>query len=403
MKPNWRRLLGLWYFGIPLISFGYLSGIPVLHAAWRLHDRKLAFTGVAYLVGAILFGLLATSGPSGSQQSLVVSIGALGALTLGLVACWQLFVPYHKVYVLPYQQGYVHSAPRSTSSAGPRATTGFELGFEPLSHSQPTVSMIEQARSRRKEIAKWILAAGYFLMVGASAFYLVFIWPVRAIELTIGEIEAGPIEFNDLISVIYGFILPLPLIVFLLERHKNRDRDTLLVQALCVFAAVVVNILLTISIWFLVTSWTWFELAPVTKSEFGYMVWWNLIDSVPIIDLDAGLDWERPIDEYGERVGCMLLFQRVVLLLTLAWTIQVLIAGILERRSGPRSPGVGDSRGSQQSAPPPVRGPSSSDESGYPFARSSGITYPQATDPPTAPIPVPDVPSNKGKKKRRKH
>ena len=90
--------------------------------------------------------------------------------------------------------------------------------------------------------------------------------------------------------------------------------------------AVVGNIWLGIGIWLTAVKLLHIPVAVSDPGRFGSMVWWNLLHGVPLLNIDSALDWEQPIEEYPVSIGWLLLVQQVVLLLTLARSIQILVS-----------------------------------------------------------------------------
>jgi hypothetical protein len=78
---------------------------------------------------------------------------------------------------------------------------------------------------------------------------------------------------------------------------------------------VVINMYLGGTIWIASTEWINVDFASSNPRQFGMLVWWNLLDSIPLIDVDSAVSWEKPVDDYGASIGWLLLLQRVVLLL----------------------------------------------------------------------------------------
>jgi hypothetical protein len=86
-------------------------------------------------------------------------------------------------------------------------------------------------------------------------------------------------------------------------------------------AAICANIYLGFTIWVAATK---FVDTAVSPHKLGLMVWWNLNDSIPFINVNSALNWEQPLNEYGAGIGWLFLLQRIVLLLTLVRIVQVL-------------------------------------------------------------------------------
>lgn len=98
------------------------------------------------------------------------------------------------------------------------------------------------------------------------------------------------------------------------------------------FAAVVANIYLAWAVWLVATRWADIDIAAQDPRRFGLLVWWNILDSVPLIDIDGALDWERPIARYGATIGWLMLIQRLAVLLTLVRSVQVLVLLVTESK-----------------------------------------------------------------------
>jgi hypothetical protein len=53
---------GVWYFVVPVLTFGWLSAVPFIHAGLRLRDRGvLLLAGVYAVGGAVAFTLVAVA------------------------------------------------------------------------------------------------------------------------------------------------------------------------------------------------------------------------------------------------------------------------------------------------------------------------------------------------------
>jgi hypothetical protein len=87
--------------------------------------------------------------------------------------------------------------------------------------------------------------------------------------------------------------------------------------------AVSINIYLAISVWIVIANYIHPTVSP---HKAGLMVWWNLSDAIPIINVNSVLDWQQPLTGYSVQVGWLFLLQRVVVILTLIRVIQVLFA-----------------------------------------------------------------------------
>jgi hypothetical protein len=85
--------------------------------------------------------------------------------------------------------------------------------------------------------------------------------------------------------------------------------------------AVSVNTLLAISVWIVIANYIH---PAVSLHKAGLMVWWNLSDAIPLINVNSVLDWPQPLTGYSVQVGWLFLLQRVVVILTLISVIQLL-------------------------------------------------------------------------------
>jgi hypothetical protein len=88
-------------------------------------------------------------------------------------------------------------------------------------------------------------------------------------------------------------------------------------------AAVGVNIYLAISVWTVITQ---FMHPAASPHKIGSMVWWNISDAIPLINVNSVLDWQQPLTGYPVQIGWLFLLQRIVLILTVARVIQLLYA-----------------------------------------------------------------------------
>ena len=105
---------GLWYFVVPVLTFGWLSAVPFLHAGSRLRDRRvLLLAGVYAAGGAVAFTLLALA-PVDAQGDPDwrgdVGLG-LGVVLAGS-ACVLLIRIRRRVFSAPTaHNGALHPAP----------------------------------------------------------------------------------------------------------------------------------------------------------------------------------------------------------------------------------------------------------------------------------------------------
>ena len=85
--------------------------------------------------------------------------------------------------------------------------------------------------------------------------------------------------------------------------------------------AVGINIYVAISVWTVIVTYIHPAASP---QKVGFMVWWNISDAIPFINVNSVLDWQQPLTGYPVRVGWLFLLQRVIIILTLIRVIQLL-------------------------------------------------------------------------------
>jgi hypothetical protein len=103
---------------------------------------------------------------------------------------------------------------------------------------------------------------------------------------------------------------------------KYNSADPIRRHLLILAVAVSINIFLAISVWVVIAN-----IHPaVSPHKAGLMVWWNLSDAIPFINVNSVLDWRQPLTGYSVQVGWLFLLQRVVVILTLLRVIQLLVA-----------------------------------------------------------------------------
>src|SRR5215475_8887287 len=74
---------GLWYFVVPVLSFGWLSAVPFIHAGLRLRDRAVLLLAVVYTVGGAVAFILTPAAAVDTRGD--TSWGSNAALGLGVV------------------------------------------------------------------------------------------------------------------------------------------------------------------------------------------------------------------------------------------------------------------------------------------------------------------------------
>lgn len=117
-------------------------------------------------------------------------------------------------------------------------------------------------------------------------------------------------------------LIALMLVLFRTLYKRTVTHRTLIFSLLM---AIVFSIYLGYAIWLIVNGWIEDPAATANPYTFGRMIWWNLLDSIPLIDLDAALDWERPMEEYGSRIGFLFLTQKAFILFTVIRALYLLL------------------------------------------------------------------------------
>lgn len=328
-----RRVLSMWYIAVPILSLGYLSPIPFFHAARRLgrkdvRRRAWMFTGI---VGTIVIAgttLVGNPQDPGWFGSLLYNAAFI---TAG-VAAWQAASLRAEVYGVPSKiRTFVREA---RASAGADREERKERRI---------------ARNRGEEVAEpeeepwtrsdWAIFSVIFLVFyGYAAFW----FPIKAIRTTIAH-DSADLGFRDQTYVILGIIGVSSLIIVMWVFRSDARAS---VHWLLAGAAMIGNIYFGFAVWVIATRWVGIDEVESDPRRFGLMIWWNLIDSVPLVDIDSAFDWRRPMYGYGTSVGWLFLAQRVVLLLTLARAIQVIVTRLNVSASRPVENGQGSAAGS---------------------------------------------------------
>jgi hypothetical protein len=317
-----RRVLSMWYIAVPILSLGYLSAIPFFHAARRLgrkdvRRRAWMFTG---LVGAIVIaGATLVDNPQDP--------GWLGSLlyyavfiTAG-VAAWQAAPLRADVYGVPSK---IRTFVRETRAA-PRADREERKERRVARNRGEEVAEPEEEPWTRSDWA--IFSVIFVLFYGYAAFW----FPIKAIRITIAH-ESANLGFWDQVYVIYGIVGVSSLIIAMWVFRSDARAS---VHWLLAGAAMIGNIYFGFAVWVIATRWVGIDEVESDPRRFGLMIWWNLVDSVPLVDIDSAFDWRRPMYGYGTTVGWLFLAQRVILVLTLARAIQVLVTRLNASPSRP--------------------------------------------------------------------
>jgi hypothetical protein len=308
----WWLRGGFWYPLLPLISLGFLTSIPFFHAYRRLRDRVILIQGLVYFVATTLsLTIYNISHDALNLPEWQKDIEAALIFYPIIGGTLQLSKLRRRVYLgtrePPHAEDYDGD---KTIRAAARADETIRAEFE-------SRSSIERKFHSASDWAGIIFAV-LFLS------FLILAVPVAAIFLTL----TGRANFVfGTTNIIYNFpyilIAPgaaLVLIGWLAVSYKADDRIARHIAVLT--ATVSVNIYLGLSIWLAATKIIYPAASP---HKLALMVWWNLSDSIPFVNVNSALNWEQPLPEYGAGIGWLFLFQRIVFLLTLARVIQILV------------------------------------------------------------------------------
>lgn len=317
-----RQWVSLWYFALPILSVGLFIWAPFLHAAYELREKRLTLHVILYGVGGT--GLWAGANylngekPSVGPAALTLLLG----FTIAGFACWQLFLLRRRVYG-PFRRMIVQVS--YTGTAPPLDADN--SGSQKVRVGVPLDAAAANADRRRafRRFAYFAIAA----LPAAGLAPVVFVWPVILVAKTVGNPLQQSYWIDDFLAA-FGLIYGPLLIAYLIVR-KGRPRSGF-GYLFDTFYALIVNIYFAHSVWTIATQWM--KLLPQPEfAKFGFMVWWNVLDSVPLVDIDQALGLEQPIENYAIGLGVLLLLQRIVLLATLATTIQFLVAWITKSDS----------------------------------------------------------------------
>ena len=265
---GWRLPEGIWYPLLPLLSLGLLASIPFFHAYRRLRDRGV-------LVQACIFSAVAI-----------------------------LLVVVDNIHRPPEWLQFISA----------------------LLILYPFIVGTAQAKRLRRRVypgaANWTDVIIGVAVIFSFVFFLILM-PVGGIALTLTGRRNSFVDSADIIDNLFFFSFALlggtAFIIWVTVKYKG-DKGVLRPLAALV-AGLIVNIYLGLSIWLIAKR----ALPPAASPhELGSMVWWNLFDSIPFVNVNSALDWEQPMTEYGARIGWLFLFQRILLLLTLARVIKLL-------------------------------------------------------------------------------
>jgi hypothetical protein len=321
-----RLAHGFWYFLIPVLSLGWLTAIPFAHAGWRLRDRKVfLLAGIYAVLGVASFVLFSKVNNARGHTDWRATVGFLFQVILVSVACFQLSrlrrrvyppvggsSPFHIENVRLY--AITKSDHRQVQNDG-RFEKIFVAVYITFLSSAIVLSPFFLIRETLAQDESWI----YF---GLTKFYIPF---YIAISLFI----AG--------GLIYWF--------------ATTDKADAGLQVYLFLVAIIGNVWLGFGIWLTAVKLLHIPLAVASPRSFGLLVWWNLLHSIPLLDINSTLNWGQPVKKYDASIGWLLLTQQIVFLLTLARSIQILVSSTF-------SPPVPDHRKpSNTDGDPPSNGP----------------------------------------------
>lgn len=319
-----RRVMSLWYFAVPILSFGYLSPIPFFHASRRLGRKSLSHQAWTYT--AVSVAILTTGGILNANhldRRWFAGVLGLAVFGMGCLAAWQAAPLRAEVYGVPSKfRTFVR-----------------EMGKADRADREAR----KEARTRGEKVADepWGLSSVIFVSVIFVWIYgyLVFYFPIKAISISIAQ-ESAHLSFFDHVYAFLG-IAAVPSLIIILWGFSSDARGW--VHWLLAGAAIVANIYFGFAVWVIAARWVGIEEVETDARRFGLMIWWNLVDSVPLVDIDSAFDWRRPMHGYGTTVGWLFLAQRVILVLTVARTIQVLATRLYGSTGRPDKDGGGPS------------------------------------------------------------
>ena len=301
---SWLLRGGFWYFLFPVLTGGVLSAVPFLHAAYRLRERKvLAWAGLFAVGGAIAFFLLPSVALTYDTDEDWKAY--IGRLPVSVFLAWQVFGALILLARL-------------------RRRVAYGIAVEALDDDR-VLEQIAAANPTERRF-RLVLDWARELLAGAMVVLVCLGIPVGAVAQTLsgrGNLVAGTGLVQTLSLVAIALTGTVWLLAWLVLGYR-RD-DPVSTHTVFLAAAVVVNVYVGFGLWVAAVRLIGIEPAVTHPRRFGAMVWWNLVDSVPVLDVDAALGWEQPMEEYGPGIGWLFLAQRLILLLTLARAIQVLV------------------------------------------------------------------------------
>ena len=196
----------------------------------------------------------------------------------------------------------------SDNQASDQETTGSETDV--ATTSEPTL-----VTSRRW--LGWLDAAGLIVNI----FFLISTG-VGGIAATLsGHANSWSGTGNANIILLLAFTMACTVGLIWYVGFGASSADPILRHLITLMFAVGINIYVAISVWTVIVNYIHPAGSP---KQAGLMVWWNISDAIPFINVNSVLDWRQPLTGYPVRVGWLFLVQRAIVILTLIRVIQLL-------------------------------------------------------------------------------
>ena len=298
-----RPARGFWYFLIPVLSLGWLTAIPFVHAGWRLRDRKVFLLAVIYAalgVASIVF--FSKINNARGHTDWRGTAGFLFQVILVSVACLQLSRLRRRVY--------------------PPVGDGSPFHIENVKRHEITKS--DHGRVQNNDRFEKMFFAVYISLLGS----VIVLSPFFLIRETLAQDESwiyfGLTKFYIPFYVAVSLFIAGGLIYWFATTNNEKTDASL--QLYLFLVAIIGNIWLGFGIWLTAVKLLHIPLAVASPRSFGLLIWWNLLHSIPLLDINSTLNWGQPVKNYDASIGWLLLTQQIVFLLTLARSIQILVS-----------------------------------------------------------------------------
>jgi hypothetical protein len=299
---------GIWYLLLPLLSLGLLASIPFFHAYKKLRDRNVLIMGCVFCAMSISWIVISNISYDFKDSSTWLKLVVAGCFLYPLIAgTAQAASLRRRVYL---------GIPKVIPKVIAKDYTVNEDKGEAI---RAAIELSDPSERKLSTVTDW---GSFAVALFVLAFFAVVI-PAAGVVLTLtGKsnyfIENGILDTLPIIAIAVAGSGAL--IVWLTVKYTPDKGVARLVIALA--TAVSVNLYIGISIWVVASK---IASAAISPHKLGLMVWWNLSDSVPFVNVNSTLDWKQPVTEYGARLGWLFLFQKIILLLTLARVIKIIV------------------------------------------------------------------------------